>query len=347
MIPRVTTAGLSVRRQEQKIREKISGHALMHSELVKVTASYYRICAALDHIGDTTLALSSLPTEEDVSKASAYLVTHGTFQCISILMGACRSISKEVGFKFSSEIIAKAKALEDLRVRVSGHPYDAKADSVTNRKAGSHGICRISLSMEGFALHSWHDDGTGSIQHLSILGSAQSALLVAAQALRQLNRELDRQIQSLESKWSKAPASRHFANLAYTREKLLACVRGASEVPLLDWGVNQLAKCVASAVSDDWFMGIWRSEIEYELEGVATALQHMRDYCSGTENLTAGDLVVYARHACDRIDALHNLAREIDLRYCSSAGWRDENISTAGYVPTTHIVDASYKTPDE
>ncbi|MBL8066671.1 MAG: hypothetical protein JNM34_12570, partial [Chthonomonadaceae bacterium] len=230
---RIKLAAAALRREEERLRDNVN-HRLMEEYLSKDQALFNRVCAVMDNVGDTTLAVAHLPNCDGNEKGLAYLVTHGAFQSMEILVSACRLIGTDLGVSYPKELDAEIDKIKDMRVRVTGHPYDFKSNKKTGRKAGTSGISRITLSTSGFSLHEWTEGGKCKITGVNTFDYAVKSLRIARRCLRYVNEELASRVLELEREWVARPLYNYVAQLTYWCGKLNEAVRaGAAPVGIL------------------------------------------------------------------------------------------------------------------
>lgn len=305
--------------QEDRVRELVN-HQLMHAELLRKSQKFNRVTSSLDLIGDTGLAIGTLGDEPPSEDGSNYMLVHGLYQSCANMLDACRVIADQVGTKFPKSLVEQAQAIQDIRVRVTGHPHSAKGDPTVGRKGGSYNIGRYGLSGEGFPLHSWHDDDTTDIVGVNNLEVAFRTLDVTNRALKLLYKWFEGRTRELEEKWTALPSSRHLKQALYASEKLMESVRRYSLKPLGKWGLEHLQKCIASIRADKWFVEIYGAELKYELEGVDWTISRLIADIDGDLALALQDeeRLVLARYVRDRIFGLVMFCKEVDSAYAPS-----------------------------
>ena len=315
MNDKILRAAKALRSAEEDIRSKVN-HTLLHNELRKDPPSFNRICAAMDQVGDTTLALASVGSpDESGGVGRNYLLAWGVFQSIALLLNGCKELGDRMGFQYGPSQRKEAQELQDLRVIAAGHPQSSHANKDTGRKGGAHSIGRYGLSEKGFPLHAYYDDGTTNVVHVDQLLATRRALLLACRSLRALARHLDRTVTNLEEAFVASPASAHFQHTGYAREKLNQNIRTDGEPLLGTWAVEELERCVANVRADSRLFELWRPEFDYGLEGVDYTIEKLKGHFAGHSLLEPPELTIYVRYLCDTIDSMHTFCREIDSNF--------------------------------
>lgn len=108
-----------LKRAEQSVRDRFLdlGHERFE------TREWYRIVAALDNIGDTTIGIESFLVDQTVdADGPRYLRLFGVLQCVFTQQDSISLLSKKVG-KATPSGEAWIE-LRDLRNRVVGHPAE-------------------------------------------------------------------------------------------------------------------------------------------------------------------------------------------------------------------------------
>ena len=153
--------GNSVATLEEKIRNFINSPR-KQATLLSDTASWNRLCSALDVIGDTDLALDTyLRWEPQTGDGENYLLVYGTLQVMEVQQDA---------IKFVCEILCvpyqRPKELFDIRAIRSesiGHPMKNTDNKITK----SSFISRSELDHRGFTLLTVYSDNS-PYRHLHV-----------------------------------------------------------------------------------------------------------------------------------------------------------------------------------
>lgn len=307
----IRTSARAVRRQENRIRDLVN-HSLLQNELTNSLPKFNRICACLDAIGDASVALECLDPKSNTEEGHNYLITHGVYQSISLLLDAARVIARETSIGLPESHQCEIQQLLDLRIQISGHPYDDNGNKKSGRRAGASGIGNYSISPSGFILHQWFDDGSRKTLNVNHEDSARNALSICRNCLAYIAERLKKRIRHLEREWNKSPAAAHFIMAGYASEKLLDAVRKTDRKPTGPWAVEHLKQCIDGIRADERLMSSWKDPIEYDLEGVDWTIERLLRCFSGDVTVSTEESMVLARYLRDRIDSLWTLCRSID-----------------------------------
>ncbi|MBS1724645.1 MAG: hypothetical protein JSS66_17010 [Armatimonadetes bacterium] len=315
---RIALAAAALRREEERLRDNVN-HGLMEEHLGKDQALFNRVCAVMDNVGDTTLALAHLPNSGGEEKGMAYLVTHGAFQSMEILVSACRLIGADLGVSYSKELDAEIDRIKDVRVRVTGHPYDFKSNKKTGRRAGTSGISRITLGISGFSLHEWTEDGKCMITGVSTFDYAVKSLRIARRCLRYVNEALSVRVKDLEREWVARPLYDHVAQLTYWCGKLNEAVRtGAAPVGIL----QTIEETLVQLRADKRVAGGNGEGLRYHLDFTDEAIRLLKCAWSDPQQPSA-DLQqerVNSRFLADQCNDIVSACQSLDRAFDPDAG---------------------------
>lgn len=124
----------------------------IHDRLAKDRKKFSRLCASMDLIEDTNMAIAAYLTgKKRTDKGHLYLMAYGLLQALFVQQDALRNAADVVGMPYKLPDSVQ-RTVRDVRNQAIGHP--------TNCGGESFGIIHISLSSERFELYSfdWDDD---------------------------------------------------------------------------------------------------------------------------------------------------------------------------------------------
>lgn len=129
---------------EQKCRSTLQYDSVFQY-LNKKQKSFDEICALLDFIGDSEIALASVETSEQRDKMDHYFLAYGLLQLIYTRQISLKKMLAKLGAIVPPSL--KQNSIEQPRHLVIGHP--------TTSGNASHVILRNTLSAEGFEIVSY------------------------------------------------------------------------------------------------------------------------------------------------------------------------------------------------
>lgn len=140
------------------VREIVSGSRKAYS-IQKVLHNWSQLCASMDVIEDTQMAIDAYMAEETRSHSKLYLLTYGVLQCLYVQQDAVANLCGALGIKLDFGEHMCLREIRNIRNASVGHP---------SKKTGKNGpsfhrIIRVSLDVKGFDLLSDNDtEGFGA-----------------------------------------------------------------------------------------------------------------------------------------------------------------------------------------
>ncbi len=124
----------------------------IHEKLSKNKHLFRQLCASMDAIGDTDLAISfylGCPPIQELGHR--YLLAYGLLQVLFVQQDAVKHAAEAVGmnYQFPTALLQN----RDIRNAAIGHP--TKREDFRRKVTESFGISQMSLSSEGFTLCSF------------------------------------------------------------------------------------------------------------------------------------------------------------------------------------------------
>jgi len=305
---------MKVEAAEQRIRDIVNSPR--RSELLRQDRErWFRLCSAMDVIGDTQLAVRAFldePVEKKESDGWSYLVVYGVLQVLYVQQDAARTLATSLGI--SLELPEELRAIREARNSAIGHP--------TNYRGGaSTAISRISLTSNGFDLLV-HARGHSEIRSISVRSAA-------AQQTQLMGELLSRAVEQLVS--DELEHRRRFrdrplrmtlpSTLGYMVEKLSEGLRDVSSIPFAIGGIESIRDAVIrlqGAVDDRGLTVAYKdsvgetiNEVNFVLERIASRLK------GGLSDWAQLDAEVYSFFLRAKVHELQELAAEIDREYDS------------------------------
>ena len=136
---------------ETEIRDIISSPRRQFA-IMQDRRAWYQLCAALDVLGDTQLAIDSFPSIASQSDGELYLIIYGLLQAMFLQQDAVAHLAEAVNIPVTDH--AGLKAVRDIRNDVVGHPTKRGG----NNTFTTHTISRWSLSKVVFEVYSSDKD---------------------------------------------------------------------------------------------------------------------------------------------------------------------------------------------
>ena len=147
-----------------QFRDLVNNHAAIKNELLKDSQKWAQVCAGMDVIEDTDLAITayrSLKADEDEDTGFCYLIVYGLLQTLVVQQEAVKGVSQALSAK--CDLRERLKYVRDIRNCAVGHPTMFGTGRQSDSSKKSYGINRRSLSVDGFAYYSF-DRNDGSPQ---------------------------------------------------------------------------------------------------------------------------------------------------------------------------------------
>ncbi|MCL4843477.1 MAG: hypothetical protein KJZ79_16635 [Bryobacteraceae bacterium] len=171
-----------VRDLETRVRDLINQPRWQYL-LLQDSKHWNVLCAALDAVGDTTLAVQAYRNlSEPESDGERYLLVYGLLQALFLQQDCIENLVKSLGFDYSRQ--KELIQIRDVRNKTVGHPSD--------RGASSHVISRAALSKAGFTLLTYWHDGRFNSDDVDILHLIESQEDLVIKTLEDTIRELEK-----------------------------------------------------------------------------------------------------------------------------------------------------------
>jgi len=300
-----------VQAAEQRIRDFVN-LARRRSVLLQDKQRWLRLCAAMNAVGDTQLAVRAYldrTLEDAESDGWSYLVVYGVLQVLYVQQDAAMTIARCLGL--SLELPTELEDIRDIRNDSIGHPAGRGAF-----------ISRITLSPGGFQLLVPIKKGQKEIRGVSVRAVAEKQTEV-------MGRLLDRAVEQLVS--DELAHRRQFrdrplrnalpSTLGYMVEKIAEGLQDSLSTSLALGGIDSIRAAVTkfrqlidergltSAYEDS--VGKTTSEVDFALARIESRLN------GGLLEWTQRDADVYWFFLAAKVRELRELADEIDKEYDS------------------------------
>ncbi len=307
----------------QNLRELINAPR-RHTELRRNEHHFNQLCSALDVVGDTEAALDAYLNSDsgEPSIGERYLRTYGLLQALIVQQDAVQHVAESlsVGYVLPEDL----REIREIRNDAIGHP--SRRGPAPGR-AFNH-ISQATLSDKGFELLTFRPCSPPEIRRIDLPSLIERQRQLVATALQQfVDGELRREAEHRQAFRSNLLASAFPATLGYTLEKL---AEEMADSRTLGIGPSLLGN-LSDAISEFEQQLMQRGElpavedaVAYHAQPARHAVDRLHQFFSQDqpEALTREDAETFLFRLRHEIDALRELAREIDESYSSDPSTR-------------------------
>lgn len=294
---------------------------LMANEL-----TWFRLCSAMDALGDTEQAIAAHRGRAWESSAAAavglrYLAHYGLLQAAYVQQDSIKSICEVLGVSLDPSQFSMLMEIRELRNAAIGHP--------TGRKDGSsHAIVQISMTADRFELASWGRDGwtRRSVDLAEVTAEQRNGVI---RALNQVIDALMERNRRHKERFLERPLSElmNQSGLDYALEKIHAGARvvgdtpSGGEVALAQGGLDvinlTLDKLESALRERDEFPDVneWVDDLLTELHGAVDRL--VATFAGQPDALDPEATRVYAFFVASKLKELQDVLIRIDQDYTS------------------------------
>ena len=138
-----------VRALEQKCRDALLLPSVFNY-LIEKERAHGQICALLDFIGDSEIALATVSAPKQRAKIEPYFLAYGLLQVMHARQAALRAVFKTLGVAIPESL--EENSIDTSRHRTIGHPITSDG--------GAHVILRNTLDTEDFEFASYRPTET-------------------------------------------------------------------------------------------------------------------------------------------------------------------------------------------
>lgn len=306
---------------EQSLRDLINAPK-RHTELRCDEHRFSQLCSALDVVGDTEAALAAY-LNADPAKSSVgerYLRTYGLLQVLVVQQEAVQHIAESLSLDYSRP--QDLQEIREIRNDAVGHP--SRRGPAPGR-AFNH-ISRQKLSHKGFDLLTFQPGSPTAHSSIDLPSLIERQRPLVAAALQEfVNTEVRREAEHRQAFRSVRLTSAFPGTLGYTLEKLAEEIAGARAL-----GIGPSLLCgVRDAISEFERGLIARGELPaiedafgYHARPAQHAVDRLQQFFEQDPpgSLTREDAETFLFRLRHELDALRQLAREIDETYSSDPG---------------------------
>jgi hypothetical protein len=296
---------------ERRIRD-IVNTARRRSALLQNRQQWFRLCSAMDVIGDTQLAVRAFldePMKDAKSDGWSYLVVYGILQVLYVQQDAATTLASCL--KVSLELPDEIQAIRENRNDSIGHP--------TGRGTS---ISRITLSPEGFQLRVPVKGGRAEFRYISVTEVAEEQTRLMGNLLNKAVEQLVAdELEHRKTFRSQPLRSALPHTLGYGIEKISEGLRDTSSTPFAFIGIDSIRAAVKRfremvderglTVAYEDSVGQTTAEVDFALGRIEARLN------GGLREWTELDADVYWFFLSAKVRELEELAAEIDADYDS------------------------------
>lgn len=270
---------------------------------------WLRLCAAMDAIGDTNLALRWYTKHRSTSRRDgrAYLLVYGALQALFVQQDAIATLAGclKIAVARSEEL----SEIRRIRNQSIGHPTGKKSSAM---------IARMSLSAHGF----WmivYKGGKSERKNVDVRAAARRQLRIVTKVLKMVAEKMMEQELKHRRKFRKKPLAAVWATSSYMVEKVGQGLRDASAKPFAAAGLATLKNMAASmraALTERGLDDAYRDTVVGPLDDLSFVIGRLGERLDGgAPSWTDRDTEVYRHYLAAKVDELKDLSTEIDAEY--------------------------------
>jgi len=304
-----------------KIRELIAKPRKAYN-IRKVLPHWHQLCASMDVIEDTELAIDAfLSIENENDHGKLYLLTYGVLQCLYAQQDAVKNLCEALKIKLDFGKYQSIKQIREIRNESIGHPSKKKAGDVLS----FHRIMRVSLDVKGFELLSDHSDGRFETKTVSIYDCIQEQRRHLTEVLKDVVKYLKKEEEEHKMKFKNEKLEDSFGydvryHCGSMSESISSPMHHPPEMALAD--IEMIKKAIENFLNALSKRGIsldTYDSIKYEYEDTKFALKRLEDYFSslkaGKATITSKDARVYWEFMRNHAVEIIEIAKAIDEEY--------------------------------
>jgi hypothetical protein len=304
-----------VQKGEQRVRDFINAPR-RHRHLMSSRKGWFQLCAALDAVGDTQLAVRAYREREIKAESDGanYLVAYGVLQTLYVQQDAVEKIAKVVGV--SLRLPEDARRIRNIRNASVGHPAEYRGNQ-------SATIVRMSLSSAGFSFYVWEPEGDSKQTYVDLEALCSEHTDVIGEFLERVADHLAEEELMHRRQHRERPLAGAFAlHLGYAFEKIGEGLSARPGQPSIsDSGLAMVSEMLAefdSRLKERQLDGAYTNSVEPGREDAQFALQRLRELRAGAlAQLDERDGRAYLAYLRGAVSKLQEIAFEIDEEYAS------------------------------
>ncbi len=307
-----------IERVLSKLRDRVNAIRTLHN-LFADRVKWATICASMDVIGDTELAIRAYNDKgtSEISNGESYLIVYGIFQALFIQQDAMADLADALGvtFSFSPDL----KNIRELRNISVGHPTDYRRGKDKSQSF----ISRPTLSHLGFQLYQTSakdgDRFVGVNIPKIVIKQREEIFKILEMALKHLqNEELEhrRKFRSIKL------VSAFPGTLNYGFEKMGDGIRNDSlRIATGKWGFDHVIGSIEDfkrLLNERDILEAYDMSVDPILKELEYPIQELNVFYSGGENRMSNESAeVFCFYLEQKVKQLRELAIAIDKEYDS------------------------------
>lgn len=303
-----------VQTAESRLRELVN-HPRRQDRLLRNRPRWLQLCAAMDAIGDTQLAIRSFleGAVHTTGDGGSYIVAYGVLQTLYVQQDAAKKIAEVLSIPFAPP--EEIRAIRDTRNAAIGHPADYKR----NRSAA---IVRVSLSPTGFDLLVYGPEGFDESRTVNLPSLCREQTDVIGALLEAANAHLiEEELVHRRKYRGQTLAAAFTETLGYALEKVGEGLGNSVRHPLGEWGLSTVEDVITqfrSTLAERGLEGVYAMSAEPLMQDISFSVQRLRALLRGEmPQFDERDGRAYLSYLRTQLAQLQEVAIEIDNEYAS------------------------------
>jgi hypothetical protein len=302
---------------EQRVRDLINSPRRLHA-LLADRPRWHRVCAALDTLGDTELAVEEYlaGNVKAASTGLVYLALYGILQVLIVQQDALKELADAL--KLDLDLPETLRHVREARNASTGHPTSFRHGKYSNT------INRSSMSLGGFELYRWAHEGEPEIIDIRVDDSAREQREVIALLLEDAAVALENEEREHRKRWRGDPLVPKLAEgITYALQKLSEGVRDALDPGMGAWGLVAIEERLdkfRDALGQRGLLGAYPMSIDPVLTELEYPIARLREFLGGRSSpYSRADMEIFVSYVRQKVREVEAGAAEIDAEYASDA----------------------------
>ena len=304
----------------REIRDFVSAPRRQYG-IMQDRRAWFQLCASMDLIEDSQLAIDAYPGSTSESYGALYLAVYGLLQAFFLQQDAVAHLGSALDISISED--PELKSVREARNDIAGHP--TKRRGKKKNTFTTHSISRWSLSTDAIEVYS-SDEQASSLypRRFRISELIEKQRQGIARALSAIQSELARREREHVAKFSGQPLTVIFPQtLGYTFSKIAEGIHSAGLHALARGNLDTVTSILASfreALVQQGELPA-NEHLEYDLAQLDYSLERLARYLDDPEGdaLTEADAEIYRFYIERKFDNLIAMAKAIDEEYGENA----------------------------
>lgn len=308
---------MSIAHLKDQIRDRINAPRKQH-ELIGRGADWYKLCSALDVIGDTELGLTAYlghPPVED--SGLCYLHVYGALQLLQTQQDAVEQVCRALGVK--PQASPKIPEVREVRSSAVGHPTAQQEEKTVK----SNFVVRISLSQHAFTLMTVYSDDREFVQRdvsvPDLIALHRAALVRTLQEIVSILDEAE--VKHREQFRDEKLVDCFPSDLGSFLSKIFEAIHSPRSYPLGRMHVDLVAECLPKMKALLETRGEWgiHDSVNYEYELLDYPLEQLKQFFSDrlASELNDKDAYIFCAFVREQFKTLQQIASDFDEQYAA------------------------------